>query len=261
MNFWSMKLNMWRQYCTAGRYMRYLINPNTVLPNCSLLMSAENDPPYLVFLFCPGDNMSQVCIPKLYFTHLRWLQLYLRSQSVQTFGRKVLIICFYCKNVRALNTLTLSQKTAVAVAHCKSGNGSIKLNGTEMLRSFLSRSWTMRFWYLQALASFRGLDLQTAFRCTSGTCSARYFEVQGFWACALVGSQPPEKLGHQAASQGRRSCISNLWCELQMNYCRLYYTFHMTNSMLCLAAIRQALSKAIVAFYQKCRLGSVNIEQ
>ncbi len=56
------------------------------------------------------------------------------AQSVQTFGRKVSRVGGGIgqpprSRLCSLELRSTLQKTAVAVAHCKSGNGSIKLNG------------------------------------------------------------------------------------------------------------------------------------
>ena len=46
--------------------------------------------------------------------------------AVQVFGRKVRVVVIATSYV---SNYTMTQKTATAVAHCKQGNGLIKVNG------------------------------------------------------------------------------------------------------------------------------------
>ncbi len=48
-------------------------------------------------------------------------------EAVQTFGRKVVYICYII-----FHRLTRTKKTATAVAHCKRGSGLIKVNGSPL---------------------------------------------------------------------------------------------------------------------------------
>lgn len=142
-----------------------------------------------------------------------------------------------------LNSL---QKTATAVAHCKRGNGLLKVNGKplEMLEpatlqyKVSSRLGRCSEPLNQLLCVIMGWNL-----CVPAAPGARVAAGEG----ALRWSW------HQSQSEGWWTCRTSLRSEGNSRFPKDEIKPGVFNPMvLYFTAIRQAISKALVAYYQKC---------